>query len=260
MFQNKFEQWIKSTFYPCGIVYSTDEAKTILKKNNLTPGEFLRPFGDFKNKVFTINLGEMNIKSIKNYRIDFYDSEKFEKIKVDQIPIYLYKALSNKNIIPNWNIYDYQLTKDCLEPIFSQMEYYSFPWFEEYEKLYFELSKFNEAEMYQQPLIYIYLCSVKDLPNCVDSIKFQQNPLLISEGVYEGRTTNLIILLNDKKSNNFLQNQECNEIVSKFKEKYYSHQIICFDINTEPNIIEEDIWGKYIQKIEIYDDNYDLII
>lgn len=257
MFQNKFEQWIKSTFYPCGIVYSTDEAKTILKKNNLTPGEFLRPFGDFKNKVFTINLGEMNIKSIKNYRIDFYDSEKFEKIKVDQIPIYLYKALSNKNIIPNWNIYDYQLTKDCLEPIFSQMEYYSFPWFEEYEKLYFELSKFNEAEMYQQPLIYIYLCSVKDLPNCVDSIKFQQNPLLISEGVYEGRTTNLIILLNDKKSNNFLQNQECNEIVSKFKEKYYSHQIICFDINTEPNIIEEDIWGKYIQKIEIYDDNYD---
>lgn len=257
MSNNKFEQWIKSTFYPCGIVYSTDEAKTILKKNNLSPGEFLRPFGDFKNKEVTINLGETHIKTIKNYRIDFYDSEKFNKIKPDQIPLYLYKALSNKNIVPNWNIYDYQLTKDCLEPIFSQMEYYSFPWFEEYEKLYFELSKFNETEMYQQPLIYIYLCSVKDLPNCVDSIKYQQNPLLISEGVYEGRTTNLIILLNDKKGDNFLQNQECNERVSKFKEKYYSYQIICFDINTEPDIIEEDIWGKYIQKIEIYDDNYD---
>ena len=107
MSYGSFEQWLNYSFTPCGIVYSSELAKKIFNKNNISPSEFLRPFFDFKNKEFTINLGEENIKVIKNFRIDFYDAENFHKIKKDQIPIYLYNSLANKNMMPNWNIYNF---------------------------------------------------------------------------------------------------------------------------------------------------------
>ena len=81
MSYGSFEQWLNYSFTPCGIVYSSELAKKIFNKNNISPSEFLRPFFDFKNKEFTINLGEENIKVIKNFRIDFYDAENFQKIK-----------------------------------------------------------------------------------------------------------------------------------------------------------------------------------
>ena len=256
MSYGSFEQWLNYSFTPCGIVYSSELAKKIFNKNNISPSEFLRPFFDFKNKEFTINLGEENIKVIKNFRIDFYDAENFHKIKKDQIPIYLYNSLANKNMMPNWNIYNFHLSKDCSEPILSQMEYYSFPWFNEYEKTFLELTNFNECEMYQQPLVNVYICSVKDITNCVNEIKCNQNPLLITEGIYEDNVSNLIILLNDKKEEESLSNNECNDIVSQFKNKYLAHQVICFDINTDEQGIEEDIWRKYIHKVDLYNDNF----
>ena len=60
MSYGSFEQWLNYSFTPCGIVYSSELAKKIFNKNNISPSEFLRPFFDFKNKEFTINLGEEN--------------------------------------------------------------------------------------------------------------------------------------------------------------------------------------------------------
>ena len=50
MYSTNFEEWLTQTFLPCGVVYSTESAKKILSKNNLTASEFLRPFGDFNGK------------------------------------------------------------------------------------------------------------------------------------------------------------------------------------------------------------------
>ena len=109
------------------------------------------------------------------------------------------------------NIYNFHLSKDCSEPILSQMEYYSFPWFNEYEKTFLELTNFNECEMYQQPLVNVYICSVKDITNCVNEIKCNQNPLLITEGIYEDNVSNLIILLNDKKEEVQAEDDDTNQ-------------------------------------------------
>ena len=67
-------KYIKENFYPTGIVFSTDKAKEIIGKNNITPSEFLRPFGIFPKVDF--RLGNFST-SIQNFRLDFYDSEKF---------------------------------------------------------------------------------------------------------------------------------------------------------------------------------------
>ena len=36
-----FRDWVFNTYKPCGIVYATEKSKNIIKKNNLSPADFL---------------------------------------------------------------------------------------------------------------------------------------------------------------------------------------------------------------------------
>ena len=79
-----FADWITTIIKPCCIVYSSQKAKDIISKNNLTPSEYLRPFGDFKE--FTIT-SPFNKKLIKSFILDFIDSEEFNSIPKDKYNI-----------------------------------------------------------------------------------------------------------------------------------------------------------------------------
>ena len=81
MSNNSFTKYIKENFYPNAIVFSTEKAKSIIGKNNLTPAEFLRPFGMFpKIDIRT----DTFIRTLQDFRLDFYDSEKFNKISYQE--------------------------------------------------------------------------------------------------------------------------------------------------------------------------------
>ena len=70
MYSKYFHEWVCETYTPCGIVYATEVAKTILNKNHLSPSEFIRPFGDFTGKKILVPFGEKSNNEIKNFRID----------------------------------------------------------------------------------------------------------------------------------------------------------------------------------------------
>jgi len=75
---NNFLEYINKIFTPCCIVYSTEEVKRSIQKNNLRPAEFLRPFGNFTGFNITFSFGDKFTTNIKNFRIDFHDSDKFK--------------------------------------------------------------------------------------------------------------------------------------------------------------------------------------
>ena len=52
MYSTYFQEWLSETLKPCILVYSSEKAKNSIKKNNLSPADFLRPLGDFTgNKI-----------------------------------------------------------------------------------------------------------------------------------------------------------------------------------------------------------------
>ena len=67
MYSTYFHEWVCETYTPCGIVYATEVAKTILNKNHLSPSEFIRPFGDFTGKKILVPFGEKSNNEIKNF-------------------------------------------------------------------------------------------------------------------------------------------------------------------------------------------------
>ena len=52
----------------------------------------------------------------------------------------------------------------------SKLKYYSTSWIRNYEKTLFECLSFNEYELYQQPLINIFICSSLDDPSIILNI------------------------------------------------------------------------------------------
>ena len=99
--QNYFPDWIREMFSPCCIVHSTNRAKLIINKNNLTPSEFLRPFGDFAGLSVNFSISEKYTNSMKNFKIDFYDSENYKKLSHQ--PYDVYENLLLKNA-PEWGL------------------------------------------------------------------------------------------------------------------------------------------------------------
>ena len=75
-----FKDYIISQFKPSCMVFSSPGAKKIFNENNLSPAEFLRPFGDMKNELFVLTVSEKNSVYIKNFQLDFFDSTDYEKI------------------------------------------------------------------------------------------------------------------------------------------------------------------------------------
>ena len=180
-------KYIRDNFYPTGIVFSTPKARQIIGKNNITPSQFLRPFGIFERVDF--RLGNFST-SIQNFRLDFYDSEKYIRATPELCSQTIEAVLSeteNSPEIPVYNLKERKLNYKLPDNVTNKLNNFSFPWFNEYANTIVDLNKFSEYELYQQPLCFIYFCSIDDPLNLV---KPQMNnrekvPPLLSERIYD---------------------------------------------------------------------------
>ena len=252
-----YTKFIRQNFLPCGIVFSTEKAKKIINRNNLTPSEFLRPFGKFKDIRFH-PIEKNPITIISEFQIDFYDSYNYKPINHNEIYNIIDNTLLSQDNIPEWNINDMR-TINQKEPILYKLRDFNLPWFNEYSKTLIECAKFNPYDMLQQPLIYIYICSIDD--NLEDVIpnrnKGNNIPNLILDGIYfENDIPNLVIILNDKRDEIFSEIcKQKNMLLNKFKNGFSRYYQLYWEINggdeTQLNNYE-DIWKTYFHKIDIY--------
>ena len=160
MHNDSCSKYIKENYYPTGIVFSTDKAREIIGKNNLKPAEFLRPFGIFPKVDFKLGLFT---KSIQNFRLDFYDCDDFFHATPSSFPTIIDTVLSDPKLspeLPAYNLKDRKQNYKIPDNILNKLNNYSFPWFNEYANTINELNRFNEFELYQQPLCFIYFCSI----------------------------------------------------------------------------------------------------
>ena len=153
------------------------------------------PKADFRLGTFSI--------SIQNFRLDFYDSEKFSKPSSELCTQTIEAVISDQKNNPEMPVYDlkgrnqnYKIPDNVL----NKLNNFSFPWFNEYANTIVELNRFNEYELFQQPLCFIYFCSIDDPLN---KVKPQMNdrekiPPLFLERVYDSDMPIVIIILNDK--------------------------------------------------------------
>ena len=233
-----FNKWITKVLSPCCVVFSTQSAKTALIKNNLTPAQFLRPFGDFTNVDIVIENKKENV-IINDMKLEFYDATSYSQVMKESVNSFIFNGLINYEKIPNWKI--------------GQKENYEMPWYEEFEQIIFECMKFNECELYQQPLLNIVFLTPSDAINCINQIKNKDNPSLISERIYFDNIVNLAIVLNDYSDNtNFASSATLDSLLSKYKEYYYNYSFFSIDINTKKEEQCEDIWEHYLNKAELY--------
>ena len=262
-FQEIFYPWILNTFPPVSLVYSSPNAQKILGKDFLSPSQFMRPFGDLKGTSITFMYNEKYQSNTSDFKFDFYDPQDFIKIENNQINNYIINCLSSENVMPNFENNFIKLNKNDIQSFLMKFKYNSPNYYLEFEKLFFEICKFQETELYQQPILNIYLCDINDDVNIVSYLITESMPKLISSGAYEQQTFDLLILLNDKSDKN---NQNLNKIVleTNFKNKYYGKEVITLNINSgclkeNQNDLSDDIWSNYIHKIEEYSDGFDPI-
>ena len=269
---DSFVHFIKDNYSPTGIVYSTEKAKNIISKNNLTPAEFLRPFGFFPKLVFN---SEISSFIISDFRLDFYDSEYCKRIPQSEYSTIIERVLSSEKYLPKIpeinlnNINEYNNIK-LSDRIIDKLNDFSFPWFSVYIKTIGELIKFNEFELLQQPLCYIYICSIDDpadiiKPRLTDKEKI---PTLIYERIYTPDMPNLIIIINDKLQEKQITGEEKNKYIEGFKNLYKNYYLLYWELNDIKNNnshkLEEsivkfysgDIWSKYEHIVEKYYYNY----
>ena len=264
MYSTYFKSWVIENIIPCGIVYSTKSAKDIFLKNNLSPAEFLRPFGDFTKDKFDIIFSENDINTISNFKIDFYNSEQFIQIKEENIPDYLNKVMTSEKIRPNWSINDTSFSNKNFEIPHNNLKYYSLPWFRYFEKILFETLQFNPYELYQQPLIAIYICSLNEDPNIINELDKGDNlPFNLKIGFYNQPEIKLIIVLNDNSDpEKYLNEKDFQEKKEQFQVNYCkSHYILYWNINMKQNLneITKDIWSNYFHLIEKYNIENEII-
>ena len=266
MYSTYFQEWLSETFKPCILVYSTDLAKKAIKKNNLSPADFLRPLGDFTGKKIEMKFPESEIITFINFQIDFYDNNKYRSIPKTEIQKYI-DSMFNENI-PKWNLSNALLNKNKknIEELLPKMKYYSSPYFIEYEKTLFECLNFDEHELYQQPLINILMCSSLDEPSTIiNLLNTKENiPELILKQIYDPAQENLLIILNDLSDNNFnkLSEEQKKQNISKFKTKFSNYSIVQLDINIQYKMTPEnkdisELYKKYFHKLDVYDPNND---
>ena len=256
-----FLSWLTNTFSPTSLVLSSPNAERILGKNYLSPSQFMRPFGDLRGTPLKFNFGEKYQNTITDFKLDFYDSQDFVKKELNQINNYIVNCLSTETVMPNFEKNFQKLNKANIKEFILKLKKYSPNYYIEFEKLYFELCKFQESELYQQPLLYIFLCDINDNINIINDLLNESLPQLIVSEAYEQRTFELIILLNDKSDVSF-KNFNNMILETNFKNKYFGRDIFTIDINSgyleeNKNDISKDLWSNYIHKIEEYSDGYD---
>ena len=247
-----FKNWVEENFLPCGIVFSTESSRNMILKNNLTPSQFLRPFGDLSNIFLEIKIKNIYENTIKNFKIDFFDSENFHKNE-NNILSYFYNCLSNENNLPQFSLNSIHLNKKNYFSFIDNQKYFSKNYFNECEKVIFEYCYFNENEIYQQPLLFVYLIDINDDFSKIDEMK--KNFPNIVKDIYDTHMIDLIIILNDKsdktKYKTGLTKKEELLIYSKTSYLY-------FEINGNENkeCDNFELFSKYFHRLEIYDQFY----
>ena len=255
-----FQDWLSKTFKPCVLVLSSDKAKEILAENNLTPAEFLRPLGDFRQKKLQIQFNEKDKEptSLNDFILDFYDAEQFTQIKQEQVINYIEDMFIQNE--PSWNLNYPLVTKNNLESVKSNIVpgQYCTPWFREFEKTILECLNFDEYELYQQPLIHLFIVDINESIAVINDDLGKKCPKLITSKRYDQSNETIIITLNDCKNKNTPK-----EEIAKSKSRFAifkNYHIIHWDINCAPfadkdereqKTISEN-YKNYIHKIDIY--------
>ena len=270
---DSFVHFIRENYSPNGIVFSTEKAKNIISKNNLTPAEFLRPFGFFPKITFNTEISSF---IISDFYLDFYDSEFYHKIPESEYSTIINRVLRSQKYSPKIhdinfnNIFENSKIK-LTDRIIDKLKDFSFPWFSAYIKTIIELTKFNESELFQQPLCFIYICSIDDpvdivKPKLTDKEKI---PTLIYERIYTPDMPTLIIIINDKSGEKQITVEEKNKYINGFKNLYKNYYLLYWELNDISNgnikdldesivkYYSGDIWSKYEHMLEKYYYNYD---
>ena len=254
-----FQDWLSSSFKPCTLVYCTEKAKEIIAKNNLSPSEFLRPFGDFRGKKIQIQFNEKEKEpiTINNFVLDFYDNDKFKQ--VDRESIINYVQTMFKVNEPTWNLSSPLITKSHAEPFLNRLKQFSTPWFKEFEKTILECLNFDEYELYQQPLINIFICSIEEKTSVINDNLCKQIPKLINDKRYESSKESIVITLNDCKDHQ-LKEEELEKCKSRFASIFKNYYIFNWNINcppySEPDKGEQktisENFKKFFHRTDIY--------
>ena len=264
MYSTYFQEWLTETFKPCILVYSSNLAKESIKKNNLTPADFLRPLGDFTGKKIETPFNEKDKIPFFNLQIDFYDNDKFKSIPKTETQNYINTMFKENSKKWDFSSILIERNKESILKMFSKLKYYSSFWIRNYENTLFECLSFSEYELYQQPLINIFICSSLDDPSIIINIlnKNENIPELISKQIYESPQENLIIILNDLSDDKYIKLtvEQKDENISKFKNKYSDYSMINWNINEKENIGEQkeivsNLYKKYFHKLDIYNIN-----
>ena len=256
-----FQDWLASAFKPCTLVYCTEKAKKIIAKNNLSPSEFLRPLGDFRGKKIQISFEkEKEPIIINNFILDFYDNDKFKPVERSKIIDYL-KTMFQMNE-PSWNLSSPLITKGHVEPFLNKIKHFSTPWFREFEKTFLECLHFDEYELYQQPLINVFICSIEEKTLVINENLCKQIPKLINDKRYESSKESIVITLNDCKDHQ-IKAEDLEKCKSRFTSMFKNYYIFNWDINCPPyadiNDSEQkkisEKYKKFFHRTDIYNQN-----
>ena len=257
-----FQDWLSKSFKPCCNVLCSDKAKEIIAKNNLTPSEFLRPFGDFRGKKFQFPLNEKDKEkepiSLNDLILDFYDSDSYSQIKQESILDYIDTMFAQNE--PTWNLNSPLITKNRLEPVMNKIivGQYCTPWFKEFEKTILECLNFDEYELYQQPLINVFIASIEEKAAVINDQLVKKIPKIIVDKRYDSSKESIIIILNDCKDK-ILKKEEIEKSKTRFS-KFKNYFIFNWDINCPPFADKEEgeqkkiseNFKKYFHRTDIY--------
>ena len=254
-----FQDWLAKSFKPCCLVLCSDKAKELIAQNNLTPSEFLRPFGDFRGKKLQIQFNEKDKEpiSLNDFILDFYDSDNYSQVKRESVINYIETMFAQNE--PSWNLNYPLFTKNLIENEKNKLVVgqYCTPWFKEFEKTILECLNFDEYELYQQPLINIFIASIEEKVAIINESLVKKVPKIINDKRYDSSKESVIIILNDCKDK-VLKKEEIEKCKTRFS-KYKNYYIINWDINCPPfadfegeqKKISEN-FKKYFHKSDIY--------
>ena len=243
-----FQDWLSKSFKPCCNVLCSKKAREIIAKNNLTPSEFLRPFGDFRGKRLQIQFTEKDKEkepiSLNDFILDFYDTEEYTQIPKEYVINYIEEMFRQNE--PSWNLNEPLITKDFLDPVKKKLieGQYCTPWFKEFEKTILECLNFDEYELYQQPLINIFITHFEESTSVIDDVLVKKLPKIIKEKRYDYSEESVIITLNDCKDK-ILDKKELEKCKARY-DRYKLYHVINWDINCPPFYNIEDKEQKKI--------------
>ena len=137
------------------------------------------------------------------------------------------------------------------------------------KKTLLECLSFDEYELYQHPLINIFICSREENSSVINDNLCKQIPKLINDKRYESSKESIIITLNDCKDHQ-LKEEDLEKCKSWFASMFKNYCIFNWDINCPPyayiNDGEQkkisDNYKKCFHRTDIYnkDDQNILII